>query len=332
VDCHAGPTLAVTSEVRTIRIAADVSYRDWLGPIPDDVQLEWFESYDEALAATSDAEVLLLGPNRDWQMDALIAGAERLRWVHTRASGVDGSQLQPASRYRERMITVTNGSGISSIPIAEFVVMAMLAVVKGLPGLMSSHARREWLKPTASRELHGSKVLLIGFGDVGRATWERLKPFGVRATAVRRRPAAEEGIEIIGPDSWRARLGEFDWVVLTAPLTVETHHLMGSSEFSAMNRGGWLLNVSRGAVVDQRALEHALRHRLIGGAFVDVTEPEPLPSGDALWAAPNLIVTPHCSWVSPSFNQRASELFLENLLRWRNGLPLRNVVDLEAGY
>jgi phosphoglycerate dehydrogenase-like enzyme len=240
-------------------IAADVAYRDWLRPIPDDVRLEWFETYEEALAATARAQVLLLGPNRGWAMDELIGDAERLRWVHTRAAGVDGSQLRPASLYRRRAITVTNGSGISSVPIAEFVVMAMLAVVKGLPSILSSQARAEWVKPSALRELRDSAILLIGFGDVGRATWDRLRPFGVRGTAVRRHRTSEEGIEIVGPDDWRHRLGEFDWILLTTPLTDETRHLIGSRELSEMNRNSWLINVSRGGVVDQRALLGALR-------------------------------------------------------------------------
>jgi phosphoglycerate dehydrogenase-like enzyme len=319
-------------DITPIGIAADVAYRDWLGPLPGGARLDWFESYAEALAASAHAEVLLLGPNRGWEMEPLFRSAERLRWVHTRAAGIDGSQLQPVSLLRERGITITNGSGISSVPIAEFVVMAMLAVAKGLPRLLSAQSRRAWEKPTASRELHGSRVLLVGFGDVGRAVWERLQPFGVIGTAVRRRPVAEDGLEIVGPDRWQQRLRDFDWVVLTTPLTTETRHLIGSAELAAMNSTAWLLNVSRGGVVDQDALVDALDRGVIGGAFLDVMDPEPLPAEHELWATPNLIVTPHCSWVSPSFNKRASELFLENLHRWRAGSPLRNVVDFDAGY
>jgi phosphoglycerate dehydrogenase-like enzyme len=319
------------------RVAADVSYRDLLDPLPAGVVIDWFESYDEILAAVPEADVLLLGPDRGWEMAPVLAAAPRLRWTHTRAAGVDRGQLQPMSTFRERGITVTNGSGISSVPIAEYVVMAVLAVAKGLPALLAQQAERAWVKPTATREVLGSKALLLGFGDVGRAVAQRLQPFGVEVTAVRRRPGADDAgtagvTEVVGPDDWRPRLAEFDWVVLTAPLTPETRHLVGAPELAAMKDDAWLVNVSRGGVVDQAALTVALSAEAIGGAVLDVTEPEPLPADHALWGLPNAIVTPHCSWVSPSFGARASELFLENLRRWCTGAPLRNVVDLEAGY
>jgi phosphoglycerate dehydrogenase-like enzyme len=322
------------------RVAADVSYRDLLDPLPAGVLIDWFESYDEILAVVPDAEVLLLGPDRGWEMAPVLAAAPRLRWTHTRAAGVDRGQLQPMSTFRERGITVTNGSGISSVPIAEYVAMAVLAVAKGLPALLAQQAQRAWVKPTGTREVLGSKALLLGFGDVGRAVAQRLEPFGIDVTAVRRRPgatgAADGATEVIGPDDWRPRLAEFDWVVLTAPLTPETRHLVGAPELAAMRPDAWLVNVSRGGVVDQAALTAALSGagagEGIGGAVLDVTEPEPLPADHALWGLPNAIVTPHCSWVSPSFGARAAELFVENLRRWCTGAPLHNVVDLEAGY
>jgi phosphoglycerate dehydrogenase-like enzyme len=216
--------------------------------------------------------------------------------------------------------------------MAEYLAMAMLTVAKGLPALLAQKSRGEWVKPSESRELFGSRALLIGFGDVGRAVWQRLAAFGVTTTAVRRRPAPEEGIEVVGPADWRARLGEFDWVVVTTPLTVDTRRLIGSAELSVMKPDAWLVNISRGGVVDQGALTQALRQKVIGGAFLDVTEPEPLPPGDELWSLPNAIITPHCSWLSPSFVERAGRLFLENLTRWRAGDRLQNVVDLELGY
>jgi phosphoglycerate dehydrogenase-like enzyme len=324
------------------QVAADRSYREWLSPLPAGVQVEWFESLDEAERAAAPAEVLALGPDRGWSVDRVIAVAPRLRWVHTRAAGVDRGQLQSLRQHRDRCITLTNGSGISSIPIAEYVVMAMLATAKGLHGLWSSQSHARWEKPTGAREIHGSTALLLGFGAVGQAVWDRLRPFGVRCTAVRRSAASGSvadragadgsGVEIIGPDDWRARLHEFDWVIVTIPLTDDTRQLIGWRELSAMNERAWLVNVSRGGVVDQAALTTALQRSSIGGAFLDVTDPEPLPPEHELWGLPNAVITPHCSWMSPTFAERAGGLLLDNLRRWRAGEPLRNVVDLDAGY
>jgi phosphoglycerate dehydrogenase-like enzyme len=235
-------------------------------------------------------------------------------------------------RFREAGITVTNGSGISSAPIAEYVIMAMLAIAKGLPGLLTAQRQRSWAKPERTRDVQGSSVLLLGFGEVGHAVWERLRPFGVAATAVRRRPGAETGIEVLGPEAWRSRIGDFDWVIITAPMSSQTRGMIGAAELAGMKTDAWLLNVSRGGLVDQSALTAALRAGTIGGAYLDVTDPEPLPADSELWATPNVIVTPHSSWLSPRFPERAAELLAQNLRRWCAGQSLRNVVDLDAGY
>jgi phosphoglycerate dehydrogenase-like enzyme len=313
-------------------LVADGSYRDHLDALPDGVRVEWFESEGDLLDAVPEAEVLLLGPDRGWPMGPVVEAAKRLRWVHTRAAGVDRGPLQPLSRFRERDITVTNGSGISSTPIAEYVALAVLLAAKGMPRLLAQQQERVWAKPASSKELSGTTAMLLGFGDVGRAVAARLQPFGVEMLAVRRQPAPEAGVEVIGPSAWRDRLGDVDWLVVTTPLTSDTRHLVGADELAAMRRDAWLVNVSRGEVVDQRAVAAALREGAIGGAVLDVTDPEPLPADDELWGLPNAVVTPHCSWVSPAFLPRATDLFLDNLRRWCSGAPLRNVVDLEAGY
>ena len=320
------------SEPATLVVAADVAYRDHLAALPAHVHVEWFESLTQAMAATSAAQVLALGPDRGWSAAELLDTAPLLRWVHTRAAGVDRGQLRPLHRFREAGITVTNGSGISSVPIAEYVVMVMLAIAKGLPGLLAAQQRKAWAKPEHTRDLQNSSVLLLGFGDVGRAVWERLRPFGVAAAAVRRHPSAETGIEVLGPDAWRSRIGEFDWVIITAPLSSQTRGMIGAAELADMKADAWLLNVSRGGIVDQPALTAALGAGRIGGAYLDVTDPEPLPANSELWAMPNVIVTPHSSWLSPRFAARAAELLADNLRRWCAGESLRNVVDPDAGY
>jgi phosphoglycerate dehydrogenase-like enzyme len=313
-------------------LVADVSYRNHLDALPDGVLVDWFESEDDLLEVVPEAEVLLLGPDRGWPIGRVVEAAKRLRWVHTRAAGVDRGQLHPLAVLRERDITLTNGSGISSIPIAEYVTLAVLLVAKGMPQLLAQQQERAWKKPAVSREVAGTTAMLLGFGDVGRAVAARLQPLGVDVLAVRRQPAPEAGVEVLGPSAWRDRLDAVDWLVVTTPLTDDTRHLVGAAELAAMRDDAWLVNVSRGEVLDQRALTSALREGAIGGAVLDVTTPEPLPADDELWGLSNAVVTPHCSWVSPEFLPRATELFLDNLRRWCTGAPLRNVVDLEAGY
>jgi phosphoglycerate dehydrogenase-like enzyme len=317
---------------RSVRVAADSFYREGRGEIPGGVEIEWFESFEDVARAVSTAQVLALGQDRGWPIAEVIADAPQLQWVHTRAAGVDRGQLQPLALFRDRGITVTNGSGLSSIPIGEYVAMAILAIEKGLPQLLAAQNSRQWAKPPSSRALGDTRALVLGFGSVGRAVWERLRPFGVSATAVRRTPSVEADIEVIGPTDWRGRLGEFDWIILTAPLIDDTRHMVGSPELAAMKRDAWLINVARGGIVDQSALVAVLRERSIGGAFLDVTEPEPLPTESELWGLPNVIITPHCSSNSPLFPERATELFFDNLRRWCAREQLRNVVDLNLGY
>jgi phosphoglycerate dehydrogenase-like enzyme len=297
--------------------------------LPPDVEVAWYSTGADCPNATPDAEVLWLTMWRTDEIEAALRAGERLRWVSTTDAGVN---TFPFKMFRERGIRLTNGRGLHAIPIAEYVVMAMLAAAKGLPALLRAQDRTEWLpSPPARAELCGTRALIVGYGDIGRALAERLRPFGVDVTGVRRRPApAEAGV--LGPDDWRERLGEFDWLILSAPETRMTRHMVGAAELSAMKRTAWLLNVARAPLIDQDALEAALQRRAIGGAYLDLTDPEPLPPDSPLWRMPNVLITPHSSQASTRFSERATDLFLDNLNRYREGRALRNVVDLEAGY
>ena len=138
---------------------------------------------------------------------------------------------------------------------------------------------------------------------------------------------------MVGPRDWADRLGEFDWVIVAAPATSETAHLIGATELSAMKPSAFLVNIARGSLVDQHALVDALNHRQIAGAHLDVTDPEPLPADHPLWSAPNALITMHLSGRAQTrMFQRAAALFLDNLARYRAGKPLINEVDLDLGY
>jgi phosphoglycerate dehydrogenase-like enzyme len=311
-----------------MRLALPAAVRDHLPRMPPGHDVAWYADFEECRAAAAGAEVLWLDFFRRPQVESVLQHADRLRWVFTRGAGMD---RQPLELYRERGVVLTNGSGLAAGPIAESLVLAMLAAAKRFPDLVRAQDRAEWLpRPPGLGELQDTRALVLGYGEIGRAVGARLAGFGVEVVGVRRQPAEEPAV--IGPDEWRRRLPEFDWVLVTVASIAANRHLVGAPELAAMKAGAWILNVTRGWVVDQAALLEALRAGRIGGAYLDVTDPEPLPAESELWRLPNVIITPHSSWASGRFAERAAELFLDNLGRYLEGAPLRNVVDLRAGY
>jgi len=229
-----------------------------------------------------------------------------------------------------RGITLTNGAGINAITIAEYVVMGMLTMAKGYAEVVRAQDREQWLTESpGKRELHGSRALILGAGEIGGRVATMLAGFEVAVTTVRRRPAPG----CIGPQEWRARLGEFDWVIIAVPATPETVGLIGAAEIAAMKPGAALVNVARGSVIEQDALIAALTAGRLGGAFLDVCTPEPLPPGHPLWRAPNAHVTMHLSGrAQDKMFARAVDRFLANLDRWHRGEPVAPQVDLAHGY
>ena len=298
--------------------------------LPDSVAAAWYRSGPDTDMAelARDAGVLYIHFSPHEQNEAAVAGAPRLRWVATTAAGVD---FLPLSLLRERGVTLTNGAGLHTVPVAEFALACVLAAAKNLPELVRAHDRHQWVRAPGRIELLDSRALVLGYGAIGRAIGDLLRGFGVEVTGARRQPAGEPGV--IGVDEWRARLPEFDWVLVAAASTEETRNMIGPAELDAMKPTAWLVNIARGALVDEQALAAALTAGTIAGAFLDATVREPLPADDPLWSAPNAIVTGHSSGASTTrLGERAAELFLDNLDRFRRGDALRNVVDLELGY
>lgn len=280
----------------------------------------WYADQQDALKAVVEADVLWLNTWRSPEIEALLSAGTRLRWVFTHSAGVES---YPFERFRERRVALTNGAGLHAVPIAEYVVLGMLAAAKGFPALVRAQDRKEWLRePPGFVELADSKALVLGFGGIGQAIGERLQGLGVDVTGVRRRDG----------DSWRARLGDFDWVILALPVTRQTRHIIGAEELRRMKSTAWIVNIARGPLIDQPALVEALQEGRIAGAYLDVTDPEPPPDESPLWTLPNVILTPHSSWASRRSDERAAALFLENLERFAAGAELRNLVDLGAGY
>lgn len=291
-----------------------------------------------------DLEVLLRGWLSSEAFDRLLARAPRLRYVHSASTGVE-RMLTPAAR--ERGIVFTNARGVFSRPIAEYVLMMILAVSRRLPGLLELQRERTW-QPLEGVELRDVTVGIVGLGSIGRAVGALATAFGCRVVAVRRRSEAgstasgpdEESRSfgevmldrVGGPEALPELLGEADFVVLAAPLTPETENMIDGRALEAMKPGAWLINVARGRLVDERALLAALRDGRIGGAVLDTFREEPLSPTSPFYDLPNVIVTPHTSWSSGRVLDRSVELFCDNLRRYAAGEPLLNVVDPSAGY
>ncbi len=290
-----------------------------------------------------DVEVLLHGWLSADAFDRLLARAPRLTWVHSASAGVERA-LTPAAR--ERGVVITNARGVFSRPIAEYVLMMILAVRRKLPGLIELQRERTW-QPLEGGELRDVTVGIVGLGSIGRAVGALATAFGCRVVATRRRPdgptaGADATREfsfgeamldrVGGPETLPALLAESDFVVLAAPLTPETENMIDADTLAAMKPGAWLINVARGRLVDERALLRALRDGPIGGAILDTFRDEPLQPTSPFYDLPNVIVTPHTSWSSSRVLDRSVELFCDNLRRFAAGEPLINVVDQRQGY
>ncbi len=295
--------------------------------LPSGLDVRWFMTGEEALEAVPDAEIGWFDMYDQQAMADTLRAATSLRWLNSIYAGLD---FLPMDVLIERDITVTNGPGINAITIAEYVVMGMLTIAKGYRDVVRAQEKREWLLDSpGKRELAGSKALLLGYGAIGKLIKPRLEAFDVEVTVVRR--SGGEGA--IGPDQWRDRLGEFDWVILAVPATTETDGMIGADELAAMKSDAVLVNIARGAVVDQPALVDALEAKRIGGAFLDVTTPEPLPADHPLWALDNAHVTMHLSGrAQDKMFLRSAERFLENLERYLRGEPVAPVFDPARGY
>lgn len=295
--------------------------------LPDDVEVRWFMTHEEALEAVKGAEIGWFDMNDTDAMVATLRAATDLKWLNSIYAGLD---FMPMDLLIERGITVTNGAGINAITIAEYVVMGMLNIAKGYREVVRAQDRHEWLTDSpGKRELAGSRALLLGYGAIGKLIQPRLEAFDVEVSVVRR--SGGEGV--LGPEEWRGKLDEFDWIILAVPATPETEGMIGADELAAMKAEAVLVNIARGSVIDQPALVEALENRAIHAAFLDVTSPEPLPADHPLWKLDNAHITMHLSGrAQDRMFIRSADRFLENLANYRAGKPLSPLFDPARGY
>ncbi len=258
--------------------------------------------------------------------------AENLRWVQLSSAGAD--------RYTGGMFPegafLTNASGAYGPSIGEYMVCTAMSLMLGLPACRDNQRLHKWDQGGRVRHIPGSVALSVGFGNIGREFAKRYHALGGHVIGVKRTPGIRPDFldELHTADDLGELLPRADVVALSLPSTGETRRMFGREAFSKMKQGALLLNVGRGTAVDTDELNAALRSGKLGGAALDVTDPEPLPADHPLWDAPNTIITPHVAggWNELENFERVMEIFLDNLGRYLRGEPLKNRVNLVRGY
>ncbi len=280
-----------------------------------------------------------------------LSQAPRLKWVQMHNAGVN--QIVNHPLFQRTDIIITSNSGVHASAVAEFAFTMLLTLAHQVPGLIENQRGGAWPTAEARRQLtahevRGATVGILGYGSIGRELARLLQPFQPRIVVTKRNidQHMDEGYTRIAmgdpeglfPDEWLPleRLHDLmavsDYVLDCLPLTPETVKLVDAAAIAAMKPAAYLINIGRGGTIDEAALVQALQERRIGGAALDVYDPEPLPAGSPLWGLDNVIVSPHVSGYLPGFNERATELFSLNLYRYLHNEPLLNLVDRSKGY
>jgi phosphoglycerate dehydrogenase-like enzyme len=282
--------------------------------------------------AVSSARVLFNWTGSKADVLHVIQNAPKLEWIHAMYAGLDRS-LFP--ELVESPIPLTNGSGVFSQSLGEFVILGVLYFAKDVARMIKAQAERRW-DVYDKFEISRQTIGIVAHGDIGRAVAWRAKALGMRVLAHRRNPAPRAGDEhvdrIYGAHELALMLPECDYVAVTAPLTPATKGMIGAREFALMKPSAVILNVGRGPVIDEAAMIDALRTRRIRGAALDVFDTEPLPADSPFFALDNVLLSDHCADHVDGWVESAVLFFLEQFGRWRRGEPLKNVIDKHAGY
>jgi phosphoglycerate dehydrogenase-like enzyme len=278
-----------------------------------------------------------------------LSRALRLKWVQLHSAGINHLTNHP---ILQSDVLVTTASGIHATPIGEFAIALMLALARKIPTMTRRQDRAEWPKGKwnllLGTELRGKTLGVVGYGSIGREVGRIAKRgFAMRVLALTRggdkqdRGYHEPGVgdpDGTLPDAWFTRaqlldlLAQSDFVLIATPLTDETRGMIGARELRAMKPTAFLVNIARGGIVDEAALVPALKENWFAGVGLDVFEKEPLPADSELWKLENALISPHVSGATRHYDERAVELFCENLRRYLRGECLLNLVDTTKGY
>ncbi|KUI31633.1 hydroxyacid dehydrogenase [Mycobacterium sp. IS-1742] len=277
----------------------------------------------------AEAEVMF---DFDWRRPSdTLAQSPRLRWVQATSAGI-GTRME-ALGLRHTPLTVTTASGVHADPLAEFALAGILYFARGLPGLAAARRDRSWRQGPAT-ELANRHAVVVGAGRIGTRIAELLAAFGVSSTGVTRtsRELGSPFMKAVTREALPGHLPDADILVVAVPGTDETRAMIGAREVAALPDGAIVVNVGRGTTINEDALVEALADRRLGGAVLDVTRVEPLPSDSPLWTLDNVIVSPHTAANVSSENAKIVDIFVDNLRRHLDGEDLRNRYDHDAGY
>jgi len=273
-----------------------------------------------------------------------------LRWIQFHWAGID--HIASNRILQKPGLIITSLSGVVASKMAEFTVMMLLALGLRLPDLIGNQKRAEWPRDRwerfSPRELRGSTVGIVGYGSIGRQVARLLREFNATILATKQDvmhpedsgyipegqgdPTGDFVHRLYPAQALRSMMKECDFVVITVPLSKDTHHLIGADELALLKQTAFIVNISRGEIIEPGALLEALRENKIAGAALDVFPEEPLPPDHPLWKLPNVILTPHIAGNTPHYNERAALLFTENLYHYLADMPLYNTFNIEKGY
>lgn len=300
--------------------------------MPDYVEVIRGMEAGDFQGAEARADILYSWGAKRSVLEKLLPGMGKLRWIHSRSAGLDGL-LFPA--LIESPVPLTNGRGVFSQSLGEFVIGAVLFFAKDFRRMVRSQAAGVW-DQFDTTEVAGQTLGIVGYGDIGKAIAKRAKALEMNVLALRRRPELSAGDEnvtrLYGFNRILEMVAACDYVVAAAPLTPETNGLLGAREFGAMKKSAVVMNVGRGPVIDEAALVQALKAGVIAGAALDVFEEEPLPADSPLYKMENVLMSAHSADHTPDWLEQAMLFFYRNLEHFRHGKPLMNVVDKQAGY
>ncbi len=305
-------------------------YPDRIRPIADAVPGSVVEAYPkvkEALPHLADADAVAMWGFQN--ATPILEAAPHLQWVHSLSDGVE-RLLVPA--MFERDIILTNSHGVHDNAVSEHTLAFILAWYHRLHEAMRSQYQREWKRPTGD-VLTGKRLLIVGFGGIGRAIAAKARPFGMTILAVKRTPAPDPlADEMYGAADLLSILPTADVIVAALPSTADTERVFDEKAFSVMKEGALFVNIARASVVDETALINALQSGHLAGAALDVFNSEPIPDDHPFWDMPNVIMTPHTASRTPDSWARVLALLRDNFAAWSEGRPMANVIDKRKGY
>ena len=290
-------------------------------------------NYDRITEEIADAELAIAWSLRGDQ----IAAAKKLRWIHSTAAAVHGlmtAELQASD------IIVTNARAVHGPVVAEHAMSLVFAMAKRLPEAARYQAQRHWAQQEICetvprpREIKDATIVIVGFGSIGTSLAKLAKALSMRVVGVREHPSkgSELADAMYSFDDINSAIRQGDFVVLATPVTATTRHLMNADRLAHLKADAYLINVGRGVLIDEEALQHALRANRFAGAALDVTTVEPLPPDSPLWTMDNVFITPHTAGYAEKMWERHYVSYTENLRRYLAGEPLLWIVDKNAGY